>query len=147
MFSSSLRFVFIAVDLDREPFDLAFELGPVVAGLVGLHASFADSASRTAGVGDQALGDVEAQQRLDRRAQHLAAGLVLGQRADLLGVEEEELRDLEREEVLDELAPVLGVPAVGQAIQRAPAALRAPCRPAHSRTDGPRRRALHRPTA
>ena len=70
------------------------------------------------GVGDQALGDVEAQQRLDGRPQHLAAGLVLGERSDLLRVEEEELRDLQREEVLDELAPVLRVPAIGQAIER-----------------------------
>ena len=56
--------------------------------------------------------------RLDGGPQDLAARLVLGEGADLLRVEEEELRDLEREEILDELAPVVGVPAIRQAIDR-----------------------------
>ena len=63
------------------------------------------------GVGDQPLDDVQPQQRLDRRPERLAAALVLGQRPDLLGVEEEELGDLERDELLDQLGPVVRVPA------------------------------------
>ncbi len=105
-------------DLGREPLDLAFQVGAVVARLVGLACPGTCCVSSDGGVGDQALGDVEPEERLHGRPQHLAAGLVLGERADLLGVEEEELRDLQREEVLDELAPVLGVPAVGQAVER-----------------------------
>ena len=128
-FSSSPRLVFMAIDLGRSSLDLAFELGAVLAQAWSASSPWRQLLFQDGGVGDQALGDIEAQERLDGRPQHLAAGLILGQRADLLRVEEEELRDLQREEVLDELAPVLGVPAVGQAIEREPGAPRGPCPP------------------
>jgi hypothetical protein len=105
------------VDLGPEPLDFRLELGPVLSRLRGFQA-LREPRFEGRRVRDQPLGDIEAQQRFDGRPEHLAAGLVLGERANLLRVEEEELRDLQGEEVLDELAPMLGVPAIGLAIQR-----------------------------
>ncbi len=77
-------------------------------------------------VGDQPLDDVEAQQRFDGRPEGLAAALVLGQRADLLGVEEEQLRDVQRQEVLDQLRPVVRKPRVVQPVLKDPQLLAHP---------------------
>ena len=117
MFSSSAALCPHPIQLDRELLDLVLELGAVILRLRGFHL-LSQIRFHDTRVGNQALGDIEAQQRLDRRAQHLAARLIFSQRADLLGVKKEELRDFEREEVLDELVPVLGMPAVDYTIQQ-----------------------------
>jgi hypothetical protein len=58
------------------------------------------------GVGDEPFDDVQAEQGLDRRPQGLAVTRILGQRANLLAVEEEELRNLQRDQLFDQLRPV-----------------------------------------
>jgi hypothetical protein len=56
-------------------------------------------------IANQPLDNVQPQQRLDGAAQGCTAGGVLGQRADLLAVEKEELRDFQRHQLLDHLRP------------------------------------------
>jgi hypothetical protein len=58
------------------------------------------------GVGGEPFDQVQPEQRLDRRPQRRAAAGVLRQRPDLLAVEEEQLRDLQRNQLLDDLRPV-----------------------------------------
>ena len=58
------------------------------------------------GVGDEPFDDVQSEQCLDRRPQRFAATRVLGQRPNLLAVEKEELRNLQRDQFFDQLRPV-----------------------------------------
>ncbi len=71
-------------------------------------------------VGDEPLDDVESEQRLDGGAERLAAGFFFRERADLLGVEEEQLRNVERKEVLDQLRPIVREPLVGHTVLEDP---------------------------
>ena len=106
---------------------------------MSVSSSLANLVFQDTGVGDQSLGDINPQQ-----------GLTAAPRTWLLvrprprnGSSRRRRRravNLEWEEVLDELAPVLGMPPVGQTVPHH-AKSSAVCPRARSRIDGPRKRA------
>ena len=63
---------------------------------------------KDAGVGNEPLGQVEPQQRLDRAAEGNLCRVFVGEETDLLGVEEEELGNAQRDDFLHEVGPVVG---------------------------------------
>lgn len=82
--------------------------------------SFFASRLQDGAVGDEPLNDIEAQKRFDGGAEGLAAAFIFGQDPDFLGIEEEKLRDVEREEVFDQLRPIIRQPRVGQPVLQHP---------------------------